>query len=402
MKKLKPELINFSLYTLLLIVTPFLMLQNYLQTGIGMASRSALKIGDLSIPYTVIIILIAIILFLAFSVRKMNKTRIISLGIVIALYIIGQKTSDYYFGHRFYDLQYNWHFIAYGIFSYLAFRRFSSKKRPLFRILQLTILSAFLISAFDEFIQVFISNRVFDLSDIAKDVWGNMMGTFFIFFYVGKGKGFDNFKFRQKKFRNYFTNPFSLLCVEFIFSYILLYISSNLTDTGFLLFTMLITICITLLVIYFIHLGNNNNIKWMLRGIGIIVLVYIVISMFAVRQNVKYYSKGFVTYNNIPVVYFDCMIFPNGMIRLVDKKENFNHRDLLKLDDLDPEILLIATGTDGKGGRGWNDQEMTEMRYNTKTQRIYQIIKMKTKEACTEYNRLIRENKKVLFIIYNS
>jgi VanZ family protein len=402
MRKLKPELINFSLYTLLLIVTPFLMLMNYLQTAVGMGARSALKIGDLSIPYLVILLAVAIILFLVFSVRKMNKIRIITLVIVIGLYILGQKTSDYYFGHKFYDLQYNWHFIAYGIFSYLAFRRFSTKKRPLYRIPQLTLLSSMLISGFDEFIQVFISGRVFDLSDIAKDTWGNMMGTFFIFFYMEKGKGFDNFNFRQKKFRNYFTNPFSLLCVEFIFSYVLLYISSNLTDTGYLLNTLIISVCITLLIIYLIHLGNNKNIKWILRGLGIVLLIYLGVAMFAVKQNVRYHSKGFVSYNSIPVIYFDCMIFPDGMIRLVDKKENFIIRDIQKLEDLNPDILLIATGYDGKGGKGWNDQEVTEMRYNINKHKVYQIIKMKTKEACAEYNRLVLDNKKVLFIIYNS
>jgi len=99
--------------------------------------------------------------------------------------------------------------------------------------------------------------------------------------------------------------------------------------------------------------------------------------------------------------YFDVMIYPDGGYRIVDKKNMFLVRDKQKLDDINPDILIIGTGAEGTGGKGFNEQRIFEFRANFKKQKIYQVIKMKNKDACAKYNELVSRNKKVLLILYH-
>jgi VanZ family protein len=377
------------------------MLQNYLQTAIGVSSRAAVDLGFIKLPYTIIIASILIILFFYLSRKIITKKKLTILALVIVFVAVGQLTADYYYGHRFYDLQHNWHYIAYGIFSFIAFRRFSVKPKPINKTIFYIFIMALIISAFDEFIQIYISGRVFDLSDVAKDLWGNMAGTVFVFFYLEGGKGFPNYKLRCKKVKEYFSNPFSLLCLEVVFTYIFLFVSSQITDEKYKFNVVFITILIFLIAFSLIHLGRNKVMRWIIRSFLIIITGIVLVSAFLGKANMKYISPNIVNYNGIPLVYFDYMIFPGGGFRTVDKKEVFTLRDKQKIENLNPDILLLGTGSKGNGGKGWQDNEATEMVYNTFKNKVYQIIKLPTKQACITFNRLKRQNKRVLFIIHN-
>ncbi|HNW71098.1 MAG TPA: VanZ family protein [Bacteroidales bacterium] len=401
MKKARITLINFYLFTILLIVTPFLMLQNYLQNAIGRASRAAIEFDFFRIPYVVIIAIIVLILFFYFSRKILTKKKLLYLGFILVFVAIGQLTSDYYFGHHFYDLQHNWHYIAYGIFSFVAFRRFSIKPAPTHKILFRIFIMALAISVFDEFIQVYISSRVFDLSDCGKDLWGNMAGSVFVFFFLEDGKGFPNYRLRNKKLKEYYTNPFSLLCLEAVFAYIFLFVASQITDSAYKFNVIFITLIFFIIVFLLIHAGKNKIIRWVIRG-GLFLLIIIVFT--AARfgdSGIKFVRPGYLNYNGIPLFYFDYMIFPNGTFRTVDKKGSFNLRDKQKIENLGPDILLIGKGSKGQGGKGWNDILTNEMVYNTYKHKVYQVIKLPNRQACETYNRLKKQHKDVLFIIHN-
>jgi len=378
------------------------MLQNYLQTAIGEASRAAINCGSLKVPYTVIITALILIIFFYLSRKILSKRRFLFLGLIFTFFAIGQMTADYYYGHHFYDLQHNWHYIAYGIFAFIAYRRFTIKPQPTYKILYRIFLMAILVSIFDEFIQIYISNRVFDLSDVAKDLWGNMTGSIFVFFYLEDGKDFPNYKLRQKTIKEYFTNPFSLLSLEIIFAYVFLFVSSQLTDEKYKFNLAFIVILVFLIIFILIFSGKNKVVRWIIRG----ALVFLAVLIFGAAHfgtpKIKYISSGHINYNGIPLMYFDYMIFPDGGFRTVDKKESFNMRDKQKIEALNPEILLIGTGSKGKGGKGWTDNEVTQMIFNITTSKIYQIIKLPNKQACDTYNRLHKEGKKILFIIHNN
>jgi len=401
MKKAFFPIANFYLYTILLIITPFLMLQNYLQEAIGAASRATIDLGGVHIPYLIIIASIGLVLFFYFSRKTMTKKRLLILGIIIVFFAAGQMTADYYFGHRFYDLQQNWHYFAYGIFSVIAFMRFSIKPAPVNTILIKIFLMALAISVFDEAIQVYISNRVFDLSDCGKDLWGSLAGSIFVFFYMEDAKGFTNYRFRNNKLKEYYTNPFSLLCLEIIFAYIFLFIASQITDEKYKFSVIIMTLIIFIIAFLLILAGINRVVRWIIRSSLLLIIIMVVIASRFGNSGAKYISPGYLKYNGIPLVYFDFMIFPDGSFRTVDKKESFTLRDKNKISNLDPDILIIGKGSKGQGGKGWHDNKTTEMYYNTFNHKIYQIIKLPNAQACITFNRLKKLNKKVLFIIHN-
>ena len=234
-KKSYSPLINLIMYVLLLVATPFLLLQNYLQTFIGKLSIYSFTFIGIDIPFVVLIALILATALIVKNLKYLSKFRIISIGVTVLLMIIGQELSDFYFNHKFYELQHNWHYFAYGIFSYIAYRYFKSKNSSDAKIILFTFLTAISISAFDEFIQIHISNRIFDIGDIGKDIWGTVIGMFFIFFVINKGEIIrQSWKIREKKIRNYLNNPFSILFLEMVFTLILLAVSSHLTNFEYL------------------------------------------------------------------------------------------------------------------------------------------------------------------------
>ena len=169
------------LFVLLLVMTPFLLLQNYLQAFIGKLSLYEFEIGETAIPYTVFFALLFLCTIIVLNRRHLTLFRLLSTLIAFLLLIIGQKISDFYFNHSFYELQHNWHYFAYGIFSFIAYRHYKSKKKTDAQIIVFTFLTAIAISTFDEFIQIHISSRIFDIGDIGKDSWGAVIGMFFIF-----------------------------------------------------------------------------------------------------------------------------------------------------------------------------------------------------------------------------
>ncbi len=197
----KPET-HRILYILLLIATPFLLLQNYLQSVIGEISNLTFTVFNITIPVTVTIAVIIILVILIFTYKKLNKIRVISWLVVLFLFWIGQKSTDFYFNHKFYELQYNWHYFAYAIFVYLNYRSLSVKNTPPQKIILLTFFSALAISTFDELVQMPLSNRIFDIGDISKDLWGAMIGLTIIYSILENGKIFKNvFNIRNKIFK---------------------------------------------------------------------------------------------------------------------------------------------------------------------------------------------------------
>lgn len=399
--KISPGL-NLSLYSLLLIVTPFLMLMNYLQEAIGSISRAHFILIGVEIPYVVMFATLGLVAVIAFTIRKINTKKLFGIALVVVLLIAGQKISDYYFNHKFYDLQHNWHYIAYGIFAYLAYLKFSDKQLPAEKIILRTFLFAFCISLFDEIIQVYISNRVFDLSDVGKDMWGVLVGQCFVQFVLLNGVFMKPVAIRQKKLSNYVKQPFTLLFHQAVFTLVLLQVSSTLSDAALWPYVFLIVIPAYLFIWLCIHAGNQPVMRWLLRFVFAFLLVYVTYAQFSGNAPVKRITDNVFVYKGIPFVYFDLMIYQNGSFRIVDKKTSFNMRDKQKIHHIDPDILLIGSGSKSQGGKGFNEQKLFEFNANYFKSTIFQVIRLPNKDAIKTYNRLIRENKQVLFIIHNS
>jgi len=396
---------NLILYTLLLIATPFLIVQNYLQQMIGMTSQLSFTLLGIEMPYIVAIAIIFIITLAVVLWQKIKISHIYVWLFVIFMMILGQNSTDYYFNHKFYELQHNWHYIAYALFSYIMYRYLKQKKYSSEQIIGHTFISAICISTFDEAIQILISSRVFDICDIAKDIWGAVIGMLAVFFIIEKGKIIrDGWNFRQKKVSDYFKNSFSLLFLEMIFAYLLLLISSILSNNEYLGTVLLFTF-IAFFIFFFIF---HNSQKKYYRNIfiSIAVLILLLQSIFFMKynnSNIVYNKKGIVVYKGIPIPYFDIMIFPNGTFRLVDKKIYFNQKDKFNRIYMHAnDILLIGSGKDGKGGKGFIDEKReTQFVFNPIKKLPLQVIVLKTPEACEEFNLLKSKGYDVMFIIHN-
>jgi hypothetical protein len=89
------------------------------------------------------------------------------------------------------------------------------------------------------------------------------------------------------------------------------------------------------------------------------------------------------------------------MFRLVDKKHYFNKRDQKFFFKQKTNIIIIGTGADGLGGKGFPDKTNFFI-YNPYIEKGTQVIILKNPEACEVYNRLKKENKDVLFILHNT
>ncbi len=396
---------NLVLYALLLIATPFLLIQNYLQQAIGMASDLSFNVWKLEVPYILAIAIIFVIAILVIFCRKITRLRIFACIVVILMMILGQSSTDYYFHHKFYELQHNWHYFAYGIFAYIIYRFLKRKELPSERIILYTFITALSVSVFDEVIQIFISSRIFDICDVAKDAWGTIMGMVVVFFVIENGKITRNgWKLRQKKIRDYFKNPFSLLFLEAVFAYLFLLISSILSNKKYLPVAILLLIG-AFFILFFIFHNSQKKICCTIFISTAIILVAFQSFLFIKYHNgnIINNTKGLIVYKGIPIPYFDIMIYPNGTFRLVDKKIYFNNPDKYNtIYALSKDILLIGSGSDGKGGKGFPEEKKAQFVFNPKTKLPLQIIILKTQEACAKFNELKKKGYNVLYIIHNS
>jgi VanZ family protein len=400
-------LVNLILFDILLIATPFLMLQNYLQLTIKELSRTSVNLYFADIPVVLIIAIILILFLIIYYFKKITLFKLSAILFVLLMMILGQLTADYYMNYKFYDLQNNWHYFAYGLFAFVMYRYLITKNVTYSQMILAIFIKAFLLSSFDEGIQVYISNRIFDISDIAKDLWGTVMGLIVVFFVVQDAEIIrEGWKIRRKKIKNYITSPLSLLFLEIIFAYMFLFFSSILTEDIYWYVIFLWTIPLFLLFVIIFHFSSFKLPRLIITTCVLIIVSYQLI-MFIIHYDDKITecNSTYILYKGIPLLYFDFMIYPDGTFRPVDKKKWFRGGDFVTMFNQKADIILIGKGFDGSGGLGFKGTQFVEhpyFMYNFIINQNSQIVLLDTPAACREFNRLVKENKKVLFIIHNS
>lgn len=395
--------LHLILYALLLIATPFIFLQAYLIEGISNLTNSTVHAFGLPVKIIPVAALLGAV-FLAITFRAYITGRLIlAIGLVIILDGLAQQIADYYFGHHFYDLQQNWHYLAYMIFVYMVYRDLAPRGLPIHKLILITYLAAVSLSAIDEAFQMHMSSRVFDIGDIAKDSWGAMAGIVLV--YLGGPSSVQllkNKSLQHGKLKGYYRNPFSLLILIFIFSVIFLFISSILTEFEYLSAAILFTLGGFACIFILIHLSRFKIGKYSI--IALFSLALITQGIFFIKYNsynIVSTRYGLTIYKGIPLPFFDFMVYPDGTFRPVDKKHYFNARDREFLLRKKPDIILIASGMYGLGGKGFVDKEHSFV-YNPFTKKGTQIIILKNDEAGRLFNKLKKEKKNVLFIIHNT
>ncbi len=393
------------MYGMLLVATPFLLLQSFLQEAIGILSSSTFPLAGINIP---IVPTIALLLLISLVIRyhsRLTRRRILAGAVVVFMVVLAQQITDYYFGHRFYDLQQNWHYIAYSVFAFMVYRDLAPRGLPLFKIVLITYFGALFLSTFDETFQRYMSTRIFDISDIAKDVWGSLLGIVLISLGVKKSEALlaRGKRFRHAKLQDYVKSPKSLLLLLFVLGVLLLVFSSLLSDSMYWASIILLTVSGFVLFFLLFHISQYRWGRYSLLSVLLVGLC--VQAFFFLRHrgdNIVHNQYGLTVYKGIPIPFFDVMIFSDGMFRLVDKKHDFNARDRMFLLKQKADIVVIASGARGKGGNGFPTKAPSQFFYNQYLQRGTQVIILKTPEACQVFNRLRREHKNVLFILHNT
>jgi VanZ family protein len=396
--------IQAIMYAFLLVATPFILLRYYLVQAISYLSDTSFTLFGLHLKIVPAVAALVLIFLLLAIRQKITRLTVLAFILVFTLDTLAQQVTDYYFGHSFYDLQQNWHYIAYGIYSFMVYRALEYRKMPLHRIMLITYLSAVGFSTFDELFQMFMSSRVFDICDIGKDVWGVKMGMIIVYFSGKHSQSFfkDWKRIRHKSIRQYFKHPFTLLLMLLSMSFIFLSVGSLLTEAVYAPVVVLITVAVFAAVFAIWHCSQFKAGKIALLSILSLCIILQSISYLKYRNdNIVYNSYGMTVYKGIPVPFFDMLIFSDGTFRLVDKKHFFNQRDRDFLLKQNSDIIVIGSGSDGLGGRGFSDPQNLFM-FNKWSEKATQVIIQKTPNAADIFNRLKSEKKNVIFVIHNT
>jgi len=397
--------LHVILYSSLLVATPFVLLRSFTVDFIGRASRSTFTMGGIELP---IVGTVAIVLFVVALValrRHLTLYRLAAIVIGVLTILLAQQITDYYLGHKFYDLQQNWHYLAYAIFAYMVHRDLSPRGVPLHKVILITYGIAISLSIFDEAFQKFLSSRVFDISDISKDATGVLIGIVLVHLGSRQPKALlaDWNKLHANRLRNYLRHSFGLLIHLYVFTFIFLCMSSLLTDFRHWLTVVVLTAGLVSVYTVLFYISKS---KWGKRSLVALLVLVVSIQAYSYiahrSDNITYNGYGLTIYKGIPIPFFDVLIFPNGSFRLVDKKHFFNLRDQSFLMEMEPDILLIGSGESGLGGNGFPEKAESQFIYNGFTRTGTQLIILRTPEACDTFNRLRREGKNVLFLLHNT
>jgi len=390
---------------MLLVATPFVLLQSFVVDAIGKASRSTFTLGSVELPIVGSLAIVFLVILIILIRNRLTWPRAISALVALLMIALAQQITDYYFGHKFYDLQQNWHYIAYGIFAYMAYRDLARRNVSTTKIILITYFAALLLSTFDEAFQMFLSSRVFDLGDIGKDLWGTLIGIILINLLTKEPEELlkDCRQLRFQSLREYLKHPFGLLIHMFAFALLLLSISSLLSDARHAFLVAVLTPATFAVYFMVFHMSQFRRIKHVMIAI---LLLFVAGQLYSIvtyhSENVVYKQYGLTVYKGVPVVFFDILVFPDGTFRLVDKKHEFNLRDRDFLLRHKPDILLIGSGWHGQGGRGFPGGSDVQFLYNRFSKKGTQLIILKTPEACDVFNRLKQEGKNVLFVLHNT
>ena len=397
--------LHVILYSLLLVATPFIFLQSFLVEKISQVSSTRIALLGRDLPLMPILALVVVVAGVVWIRKRITRYLLAAIAVAVLMDALVQQIADYYFGHNFYDLQQNWHYIAYGIFAYMMYRDLRPRGVSTASIMWLTYLIALGFSVFDETFQRYLSSRVFDIGDNAKDLWGALMGIVIV--HVGGPDGPEicrNWRpLLHRRLRDYFAHPVSSLLVMFLFALLLVCNGSLLSDFENLFPAVALTVIEFVVIFVLVHVTQFRPGRYAVAALLVIAAGAQAWAYAKYRsENIVYNAYGLTVYKGMPIPFYDLLIFPDGSFRPVDKKHYFNSRDQRFFLRFETDILLIGKGTPGLGGQGFDETGPYHFVFNPYTRKATQIIILPTEDACRVFNRLKEEGKNVLFVLHNT
>ncbi len=398
-------ILQYVLFTGLVVATPFIVVTKYLQNAVYLASHFSFHLFGFEVPLILSVATSLCLILIIRYFRRITLKRAAALIFIGGMLALSHSAMDLYLDMSFFDLQQNWHYLAYGAYGFFFFRAFGSRGWPQAKMIGSCFASAVFISTFDETFQLFFSGRVFDISDITKDAWGVLMALILMFF-VLETHGTIALKisrFRQRRFRDYFRHPETMLAMLFTLTLIFVLVSPLLTEHSQALPLLGIAFGVFALIWLGVHFTRNRIFRIVLSAFLLVAALSLAVSYALHRRaDITYAAYGMTVYRGIPIPFFDAIFFPDGGFRLTDKKHHFRSHDIRYFLSQKTDILLVGSGWRGAGGKGFEVPEGVYFKYNEFTTRGTQVIILPTPEACKKFNDLKKEGKKVLFILHST
>jgi len=350
--------------------------------------------------------------FLIIFRKKITVDRCIAGGVALLMFFSAAWFCEYYMGFSWGIICHGWHYLGYCLYAILLFRWFAMRRFSTNRIILFVHIVGIITIVIDEISMtaLFPLLNTFDISDIARGSWGIMIGFILVFFVFDRGKtiGMKGLSISQNKIKDYLQNPYSLLVLEIIFALLFLVFSSLLSGTGYIFLVFIFTLVAFSAVFCIIHMSRYKTVRIILCGI--ITLLILIQGFFFLKhrnKNIIFNTFGLIVYKGIPIPVFDVIIYPNGTFRLVDKKHEFNEQDQSTIFKINSDIIIIGSGDYGLGGKGFDfEKKFNEQHgyvFNAETEKMMEVLILKTPEACRVFNKLKKEGVlKVLFILHNT
>ena len=398
-------MVQYILFAILVVMTPFIVVTGYVQGVAHLFSHFSFELFEIEIPYLVLFALLALSAFLIWQRKKITLRRTAAVCFPIAMIAIAHRTQDIYLNMSFFDLQINWHYFAYCAYVYFFFRTFNARNMAQNRMILTAYFSAILMSLFDETFQNFMSDRVFDISDIAKDALGVYTGLIFIFFVT---ETYGTFSLRRnslirKQVRDYLREPPAIMLTLGVLTMSFILISPLFTESEYCWWGIFGSILLFFVIMLILHFTRSKIFRFVLGGTTILIIAFLItVSVIHRDDGIEYQRPNLLTYRGIPIPFFDFIIYPDGYCHLIDKKKYFRSQDKKFMLEQKPDIILIGAGSDGSGGQGFDVVQGTNFIFNQFTLKGAQVIILPTPEACEVFNRLKTEGKSVFFAVHNN
>jgi VanZ family protein len=396
---------QYVLFTILVVLTPFVVVTRYLQGAAHIVSHLSFPLFGVDVPFVLVTAIAGLTTVIIWQAKNLTWRKGAGITVITALILISQQTMDIYLQMSFFDLQQNWHYIAYGAYAFFFFRAFNARNMPKNRMILFTFFSAIGMSLFDETFQFFMSDRVFDISDIVKDALGVYIGLILVLF-VTETYGTIPVKNRsvtQRRLSDYVRDPLSALVMLGVLTLSSVLISPLLTDHENWFSCVVGCLSLFALVMLIIHLIQYKPFRIAFITIASLSILLLAGSfVLHADENVTHNAYALTVYKGIPIPFFDLVIYPDGSFQLVDKKHQFRDRDKDFYLKKGPDILLIGSGSQGNGGKGFDVEIGAYFKFNVFTSKGTQVIVLPTPEACEKFNQLKAEGKLVILVLHNT
>jgi len=274
--------VHVVLYVSLVVATPFMMLQVYMQDAVHLLSVLKVELWGQEILVVPAVAVISIIGGLVLFRRSLTKIRLLGALVAFLMIASAQQVADLYLNLRFYDIQQNWHYFAYALFAYILYRDLRPRGISWERLIRYAYIIALSASIFDEAFQMEMSHRIFDISDIAKDGWGVLIGLVLICFWADHSFFLTSEcrRLRHSRLRDYFVQPVSLLFLLMVMTFLLIFYSSLLTELEYWKHIVAFTLLSTAVLLFLVHI---SQFKW--GKMSLIVVLFFLILIQNIAKN---------------------------------------------------------------------------------------------------------------------